>query len=59
MLIHRADAQGLRDPSVNLGEYVGKGTLSVECDSRLNDNDLIHVGETELRVIHTPGHTCR
>ena len=48
----------MKDPNINLGEYVGKGILVVEADSRLDDNDLIHVGNIEFRVIHTPGHTC-
>ena len=26
-------------------------------DSRIDDNDLIHLGELEFQVIHTPGHT--
>lgn len=26
-------------------------------DITLHDNDLLHVGELEIRVIHTPGHT--
>ncbi len=33
------------------------GYISIEADSRLNDNDLIHVGDMEFKVIHTPGHT--
>ena len=43
---------------INLGEYVGLGTIIVEADSRLDDNDLIHVGNIEFKVLHTPGHTC-
>ena len=29
----------------------------LEADSRVDDNDLIHVGNIEFRVIATPGHT--
>ena len=58
VLNHRDDEKGLEDPNINLGEYVGKGVLSIHADSRLDDNDLIHVGNIEFRVIHTPGHTC-
>ena len=43
---------------INLGEYVGLGTIIVEADSKLDDNDLIHVGNIEFKVLHTPGHTC-
>jgi glyoxylase-like metal-dependent hydrolase (beta-lactamase superfamily II) len=33
------------------------GEVSVEIDERLEDGDLIQVGEASLKVIHTPGHT--
>jgi len=29
----------------------------VQADSRLNDDDLLHVGDLEFKVLHTPGHT--
>ena len=57
ILIHRYDEPGLKDPNINLGEYVGLGQIVLEADSRLDDNDLIHVGNIEFKVIHTPGHT--
>ena len=49
---------GLKDPNINLGEYVGKGALVVNEDARLDDGDLIHIGRLEFKVIHTPGHTA-
>lgn len=58
ILIHRLDADGLNDESINLGYYVGLGTILLSADSRLNDGDLIHIGRTEFKVIHTPGHTA-
>ena len=57
VLIHRNDEPGLKNPLVNLAEYVDLGTVIVEADSRLDDNDLIHIGNIEFKVIHTPGHT--
>ncbi len=57
ILIHIEDAEGLKNPSINLSDYIGLGTVSLEADSRLNDNDLIHIGDIEFKVLHTPGHT--
>ncbi len=57
ILIHIEDEPGLRDPMINLSDYIGLGAISLEADSRLNDNDLIHIGDIEFKVIHTPGHT--
>lgn len=57
ILVHIEDEPGLRDPMVNLADYVGLGPVIIEADSRLNDNDLIHIGDIEFKVLHTPGHT--
>ena len=48
---------GLRNPTINLSEYVGVGKIFVEADSRLDDGDLLHIGNIEFKVLHTPGHT--
>jgi len=57
VLIHREDEPGLRNPDVNLSNHIGMGNLSIENVSRLNEDDLIHVGDLEFKTIHTPGHT--
>ena len=58
ILIHRNDSEGLNDDYINLGNYVGVGIITLDADSRINDNDLIHLGNLEFKVIHTPGHTA-
>lgn len=57
ILIHREDAQGLCKPEINLAEFIGLNFEYIEADSRVDDGDCIHVGNIELRIIHTPGHT--
>jgi hydroxyacylglutathione hydrolase len=57
LCIHEADARQVsgflnRSLSRVLG---GKG--SPPADYLVNDGDIITIGKTELRVIHTPGHT--
>ena len=32
-------------------------SISIEADSRVNDEDIIHIGNLEFKVIYTPGHT--
>ena len=56
ILIHRFDADGLTNPDISLTNYLGIDA-SFEPVSRLNDGDLLHLGDLELKVIHTPGHT--
>ena len=57
ILIHRDDAEGLNNPDINLSEYIGLPEIELEADSRIDDKDLIHLGNLEFKVIHTPGHT--
>lgn len=57
ILIHRYEADNLHNNNVNLANYVCNKEILLEADSRIDDNDLIHIGKIEFRVIHTPGHT--
>ena len=57
ILIHRFDAEGLENDSISLSTFIGMAPIFLEADSRIDDNDLIHIGKIELKVIHTPGHT--
>lgn len=58
VLIHRDDANGLKNPEISLTNMLGeKPNLTLEADSRLDDGDIIHVGNLSFRIIHTPGHT--
>ena len=57
ILIHRFDSDGLNDPNINLGFATKYGEIRLEADSRMDDGDLIHIGDIEFKVLHTPGHT--
>lgn len=57
ILIHRFDSQGLNDININLSTIIDLPPIELEADSRIDDNDLIHLGELQFKVIHTPGHT--
>ena len=57
VLIHSDDYEGLKNPEINLTGFMGELPISIEADARVNDGDLLHIGNIEFRVIHTPGHT--
>lgn len=57
IVAHRLAAENLLNTDTNLTLYIGKEGLTIETDARVDDNDLIHLGDLEFRVIHTPGHT--
>lgn len=57
ILISRDDSEGLYNKEISLADYVNMQIPELEADSRIDDGDLIHVGEIEFKVIATPGHT--
>lgn len=57
LCIHEADAASIAGLlSRAVCRFMG-GKASPGADCLLQDNDVIRIGESELRVIHTPGHT--
>lgn len=57
ILIHRTEAENLKEDQINLATYIGLPEIKLQPDSRIDDDDLIHIGRLEFKVIHTPGHT--
>lgn len=57
ILVSRDDSEGLYKEELNLAYYVEMNIPELEADSRLDDEDLIHIGNLEFKVILTPGHT--
>lgn len=55
--IHKDDADLLTHASKNLSLLIGEFTQSPPADVIVNDGDVIKVGQVELKVVHTPGHT--
>ena len=57
VIIERKDAENILNPNVSLTTYIGYPNLTLEADARVDDGDLLHLGDLEFKVIHTPGHT--
>ena len=57
ILIHSEDYEGLGNPDINLTGIMLGLPITVQADSRVNDGDMLHIGNLEFKVIHTPGHT--
>jgi len=57
--IHNLDKQGLYDKNINEEEIVGTKVKPVQekIVKVLENNEIIKLGDTILKVIHTPGHT--
>ncbi len=57
IMIHEEEREMLMDKNINLSSVMGSDKIEIEPDRLLKDGDVIKVGEKELLVIHTPGHT--
>ena len=57
ILIHRNGADNLEDDNIVLASYIGADKILLEADSRIDDDDVIHIGNIEFKIIYTPGHT--
>lgn len=57
ILIHREDAPMLVDGKRNLSYFMGSLKNYSAADVLLKDGDTIKVGNLEIKVLHTPGHT--
>lgn len=57
ILIHEYDAPMLTDPDKNLSTMFGYDVVSPPADKNLSEGDFIQIGNVQLQVLHTPGHS--
>lgn len=57
IMIGKEDEIGLKDTSISLADKLRFKQNPFSADILLEDNDLIKVGDIEIKVISTPGHT--
>ena len=57
VLIHELDEPCLRDPEKSLLFFAGGNAKPVKAERFLDDGDILRLGDLELEIIHTPGHT--
>ncbi|MBQ6265813.1 MAG: MBL fold metallo-hydrolase [Clostridia bacterium] len=59
VVCHKGDAAMLADAQLNLARINGAEDVfnPVKPDITVDDGDSIYLGDTEIKVIHTPGHT--
>lgn len=55
--IHEKDEEMILDPKLNLTAVMSTGRISIKPDRLLKDGDILRIGNLEIEVIHTPGHT--
>ncbi|NLI60528.1 MAG: MBL fold metallo-hydrolase [Clostridiales bacterium] len=55
--IHKEDADSLGDSHKNLSSALGRHSIQPQADRLLEHGDSLMIGNIELKVIHTPGHS--
>lgn len=58
VLIGENDSAGLQDSSINLSGKWCEKTVTMRPDHTLADGETIDLGDEEIMVMHTPGHTA-
>ena len=57
VLIHQNDEGMLQDKNRNFTSFMGGKAIEMGADKFLNDGDVLNIGDIELKIIHTPGHS--
>ena len=58
VLMGRVESEYVKSSGMILFETLGLPIIEINIDSRLDDNDVIHLGNISFKVITTPGHTA-
>lgn len=58
VVVSKLDEPFLTDNNLNLSAQFIRGLEPVKADIILDDEDTVSLGNTVIRFIHTPGHTC-
>ena len=54
VIVHVNDADGLKNKNINMSVEIFENGVELEADSRVHDEDLLHLGNLQFKVIHTP-----
>lgn len=57
VLIHEADESYLKDSVKNLSSLMSINKIAISPDELLKDGDVLKLGDYDVEIIHTPGHT--
>lgn len=57
VIVQEAEKEILENPSKNLSGQLGGAALSIQADRFVQDGEVLNYLDTEIKVLHTPGHT--
>lgn len=56
-VMHKDDAEGLSNSAISLAKNFDRPQEPINADVLVADGDIISLGNTKIKVMHTPGHT--
>lgn len=57
VLIHRAEAAFLADPTLNLSVVIGESVVAPAADRLVDGGEMLELGSARWRILSTPGHS--
>lgn len=57
LMIHELEAPYLADPNLHLGPMINLEVPELQANRLLKEGDMIKIGQKQLEVYHTPGHS--
>ncbi|MDI6600737.1 MAG: MBL fold metallo-hydrolase [Thermoanaerobacteraceae bacterium] len=57
VILHRLEEEVLENPELNLSPWISGQNVSLKGDKLVEDGDIIKIGDIEVTIRHTPGHT--
>ena len=57
LCIHEAEAEHLKRPPLLFRMMLPNAPIGIEADCLLHDGDTLSLGQTEVHILHTPGHS--
>ncbi|MBR2916535.1 MAG: MBL fold metallo-hydrolase [Clostridia bacterium] len=57
VFMHESEAELVNNKDFNLTSYFRADIPHININKKLKDGDILTLGENEIKVIHTPGHT--
>lgn len=55
--LHREDNDMLKSKSKNFSSMMGGAGIEMTADKFVKDGEVLELGDTKLKIIHTPGHS--
>ncbi|MDO5028270.1 MAG: MBL fold metallo-hydrolase [Bacillota bacterium] len=57
LYVHQAEVEMINNPELNLSKLTQMEAVKIQADKTFEDGQIFNLGDTEIKAIHTPGHS--